>query len=332
MATQPLQHDSHQARQHTLLIATRDPGQRAFLAAQLDADGHTVYEADHAAAVIARLSVQAIDVLVLGELERPANAPTLLRAVRCGEHPRIHPGQAVITIGAGDELTTLRAYECGSDHHLPDDTGYLLVRAVLRSVVRRALQDVTTRYLRVGDIHVDLAGATWHASPQVGGDCKTAKRTSPDASAPSGRTPRLGFEPRSDLVQVGQIRPPADVAQALALADDDDALIRKRHMYAADTPVDRQGHAARADGYRPRRDYSRLAELGHAPARFTELIALRPPTSEEADFLRLSDEQHVLAVFHTAWTSDDRTVEVTIHVLPPHQWELHYDWSAEPSR
>ena len=75
--------------------------------------------------------------------------------------------------------------------------------------------------------------------------------------------------------------------------------------------------------------YSRLADLGHAPARFTETITLRPPTSEEADFLRLSDEQHVLSIFHVAWTSDARPVEVTIHVLPPHQWELHYDWPAE---
>ena len=48
---------------------------------------------------------------------------------------------------------------------------------------------------------------------------------------------RLGFEPRSDLVQVGQVRPPADVATALALDHGDNALIRKRQMYAADTPI-----------------------------------------------------------------------------------------------
>jgi hypothetical protein len=40
MATQPLQVSHHEARQHTLLIATTDPDRRA---AQLDADGHTVY-------------------------------------------------------------------------------------------------------------------------------------------------------------------------------------------------------------------------------------------------------------------------------------------------
>jgi CheY-like chemotaxis protein len=88
---------SHQARQHTLLIVTTDHDQRAFLAAQLDADGHTVYEADHTAAAITRLSAHAVDVLIVGELEHPADGPALLRAIRAGEHPRIHPGLAVIT-------------------------------------------------------------------------------------------------------------------------------------------------------------------------------------------------------------------------------------------
>ena len=47
MATQPLAQDSHhQAQQQTLLIASSDQDQRAFLAAQLDADGHAVYETD----------------------------------------------------------------------------------------------------------------------------------------------------------------------------------------------------------------------------------------------------------------------------------------------
>jgi GntR family transcriptional regulator len=151
---------------------------------------------------------------------------------------------------------------------------------------------------------------------------------------------RLGFEPRSDLVQVGQVSAPTDVAAALALGAGADALIRKRHMYAADTPVQlatsyvpwsiAEGTQLEQTDTGPGGTYSRLAELGYAPARFTETIALRPPTSEEADFLKLSDEQHVLAIFHVARTADERPVEVTIHVLPPHQWELHYDWPAEP--
>jgi two-component system OmpR family response regulator len=166
MATHAMQ-VSHQARQHTLLIATTDRDQRAFLAGQLDADGHTVYEADHTAAVIARLSAHPVDVLVLGELEHPADGPALLRALRAGEYPRIHPGLAVITLGAADELTVLRAYESGSDHHLPAHTGYLLLRAVVASVIRRAFEDITARHLQVGEIAVDLAARSAHVAGTV---------------------------------------------------------------------------------------------------------------------------------------------------------------------
>jgi DNA-binding response OmpR family regulator len=130
------------------------------LAGQLDADGHTVYEADSTTGALTALCGQPVDVLILGELQRAADAPGLLRGVRGGEHQRVHPGLPVITIGAGDELTALRAYECGSDHHLPDEAGYLLLRAVLAAVVRRTLESVTSRHLHVAGMHIDLAART----------------------------------------------------------------------------------------------------------------------------------------------------------------------------
>jgi DNA-binding response OmpR family regulator len=159
MATNVLQQPSHQA-QHELLIATTDHDQRAFVTGQLDADGHTVYEADSTTAVVARLSAHAIDVMVLGRLQRPADAPAPLRAIRAGDHPHIHPAQPVITLGATDELTVLRAYESGSDHHLADRTGYVLLRAVLASVMRRTIETVTSRHIHVGGMHIDLAART----------------------------------------------------------------------------------------------------------------------------------------------------------------------------
>jgi len=143
--------------QHTLLLAAADDAWRAFLVEQLDADGHTVYEADRPAGVLEKLSCQPVDVLLLGELARPADAGWLLRSLRAGQHGRVHPGLPVLTLGASDELTTLRAYESGSDHHVPSDTGYLVLRAVLAAVVRRAFEELTPRYLRAGEIQVDVA-------------------------------------------------------------------------------------------------------------------------------------------------------------------------------
>jgi DNA-binding response OmpR family regulator len=161
------QTDSSTRQQHTLLIATANEERRSFVASQLDADGHSVYEADHSVAVIARLSAHAIDALILGDLEHSSEAPGLLRAIRAGQHPRIHPGLAVITLGATDELTVLRAYESGSDHHLPDTTGYLLLRAILTTVTRRALETITSRHLHVGTIHIDQAARAVDVAGQI---------------------------------------------------------------------------------------------------------------------------------------------------------------------
>ena len=142
-------------QQHTLLIASADETQRTFVAAQLDADGHTVYEADSVAGTVAKLSVHAVDVVVLGDLVRPADSPALLRAIRADAHTHIHPGQPVITLGGGDEISALRAYDAGSDHHLAASTGYVLLRAVLLTVARRVLHDVTSRHVQVGTLHID---------------------------------------------------------------------------------------------------------------------------------------------------------------------------------
>jgi two-component system response regulator ResD len=143
---------------YTLLVATSDDDRRGFWAAQLDADGHTVHEATTVAGTVAKLSCHAIDVLILGDLQRPADIPALLGAIRAGGHARIHPAQPIITLGAGDELTALRAYERGSDHHLPASSTYVLLRAVLARVARRALHATTaSRHLHVAGIHIDLA-------------------------------------------------------------------------------------------------------------------------------------------------------------------------------
>jgi DNA-binding response OmpR family regulator len=146
---------------YTLLVATADAGAREFLAAQLDADGHTVHAADSATAATAKLSAHAIDVLILANLARPADTFALLRELRAGRlHTRVHPAQPVITLGAPDELSILRAYQAGSDHHLPADSSYLILRAVIDTIARRTTEQVTSRHIHVGELHIDTAART----------------------------------------------------------------------------------------------------------------------------------------------------------------------------
>jgi GntR family transcriptional regulator len=171
-----------------------------------------------------------------------------------------------------------------------------------------------------------------------GPHCKRSRSSRP---FPDAEVRALGHEPRSDLVQVGPVSPPADVAAALRLGPGDVALIRKRHMYASDIPVQvatsylpwdiaRNSPLTQPDTG-PGGTYSRLAELGHPIARFTERVTIRTPATDEETVLRLSEEQKVFTVFHTAYDHDGQPVEVTIHVMPTHQWILDYEWPAEPA-
>ncbi len=99
--------------------------------------------------------------MILSALERPADASALLRDLRAGAlHARVRPRQPVLTIWAADEVNTLRAYEAGSDHHLPATSSYLVVRAVIATVLRRALEPVVPEQLQVGALHIDLAART----------------------------------------------------------------------------------------------------------------------------------------------------------------------------
>jgi DNA-binding response OmpR family regulator len=145
----------------TILIAIANrPGLRDDLAAQLSADGHHVHQAHSSRHATALLATHPIDMLVLGALEQPTAALAFLRALRGGTlHTRAWPEVPTITLAplVGDgEIGALRAYEAGSDHHLDADAGYLLQRAVLDAVARRA-RGATHRVHRVGAIEIDTA-------------------------------------------------------------------------------------------------------------------------------------------------------------------------------
>ena len=74
--------------------------------------------------------------------------------------------------------------------------------------------------------------------------------------------------------------------------------------------------------------YARLADLGHAPARFREEIRSRMPTSEEASRLSIPADRSVLKIFRTAFASDHRVVEVNDMTLDSSAYILDYEFDA----
>jgi GntR family transcriptional regulator len=154
-----------------------------------------------------------------------------------------------------------------------------------------------------------------------------------------GELRRLGLAARSD-VDVYRVPALADVARLLAVEEGATVLARRREMYARDIPVQlatsylpmdiAEGTLLAEADTGPGGMYSRLAELGFAPADFNESIRVRPPEDTEARFLLMDPDQRVLAIRRTAQTAEGRVIEVNDIVLPAHQWELNYKWRAEP--
>ena len=101
----------------------------------------------------------------------------------------------------------------------------------------------------------------------------------------------LGFTPRVELVDVGPVTPPDEIVKRLQLDPGEQALIRRRRMYANDEPMQlatsyipwslAQGTPMAQRDTGPGGIYSRLADVGHGPVRFTEDVSTRMPTPEE---------------------------------------------------
>lgn len=129
------------------------------------------------------------------------------------------------------------------------------------------------------------------------------------------------------------------MAKHLGLSDGEQTLLRKRHMFADDKPVQIAASYTPLDvagspdiafpDTGPTGLYKRLAERGFKVVRFVEEIEGRRPTPEEVDFLHISSGQHVLEVVRLAFDRLGRAIEVVVNVFPSQPWKLTYEWAAE---
>lgn len=148
----------------------------------------------------------------------------------------------------------------------------------------------------------------------------------------------LGMVPKSELTVMRAV-PPKDVAEILGLEEGQEVVVRSRRMFADHTPVQiapsyipldiAEGTVLEERDQGPGGMVSRMADLGYAQVRMTESISVRPPTEDEAEFLRMSADQRVYVITHVGWTSERRPVEVCVHVMPTHFWALDYEWDVD---
>lgn len=149
-----------------------------------------------------------------------------------------------------------------------------------------------------------------------------------------------GFAQRAEVEFGRTTDAPGEVLNHLGLEEGTEVVYRHRRMYADNTPLQI------ATSYLPvdiaggtvielQKDtgvggtYSRLAERGHRVDRFRELVRTRPASEDEAGFLEMDEDQRLYDLLHLAYDEAGRVVEVTVHLLPVHQWTLEFEWSAD---
>lgn len=151
-----------------------------------------------------------------------------------------------------------------------------------------------------------------------------------------------GLDSRS-VTEPGRAVPPAAVAALLGIPEGEEAVYRRRVMSVTgehgEFPVQLAtswlavglagGTAIEEADTGPGGTYSRLGDLGHAPAEFTEELLTRIPDDSEADVLELDPDHRVWEITRRAVDAQGDVVEVNLMTLPAHQWRIVFSWAAE---
>ena len=150
---------------------------------------------------------------------------------------------------------------------------------------------------------------------------------------------KLGTHARSTLLDVGEVRPPADVAAALNIGADGTAILRHQvlsvdgepaELVKSYYPMDIARGTAIAEKQRIKGGTpTLLAELGFPPRLSMDRVAARVPPQEQYQALDLPSDLPVLRTLRVVYTDGDRPVEATVMVKAGHLYEVQYEFTAE---
>jgi GntR family transcriptional regulator len=145
---------------------------------------------------------------------------------------------------------------------------------------------------------------------------------------------------RSEILDVEEVEPPVQVAEALGLESGGTALMRYQLLLLDDEPAElvhayypveiARGtalmHRRRIRGGTP----TLLGDLGYTPKGKMDRVSARPPTSEEVTRLQLPEDASVLRTFRIVYTENHRPLEVSVLVKAGHLYELLYRHGDTP--
>lgn len=140
-----------------------------------------------------------------------------------------------------------------------------------------------------------------------------------------------------ELLEVGEVPAPTEVAGALGLEVGERVLLRRRLLRHDGRPVEvgwsyypleLVAGTALAEPKRVRGGAPRvLAERGYPQLHFSDAVSARMPTADESDLLALPNVP-IIRQFRVVYSHEDRPVEVSILIKGAHLYELRYRMPA----
>jgi len=147
-----------QARPATILVVEDHQATRAFLAANLRADGYELLEAESAGDALQLMATRCTDLAIVDLGLPDRDGLELLREVRAADRlaTRIDPDVPLLVLsGRAGELDRLRGFDCGADDYLIKPFSYPELRARIAAMLRRARRRPGSGRLRVGPLELD---------------------------------------------------------------------------------------------------------------------------------------------------------------------------------
>jgi GntR family transcriptional regulator len=221
---------------------------------------------------------------------------------------------------------------------LPSETQLMDHYGVARMTVRNALRILQDEGLTTAE---HGRGVYVRARPPVrrlASDRFAQRHRKEGKAAFTVESEQVGATPLVDMIKVSEARPPGDVADRLGLPDGARTVVRSRRYSLDDRPVETAVSYIPADLARgtpiadpnpgPGGIYARLEESGHTLERFTEEVAARMPTPDEARALALPPGVPVFRLVRTAYDNNGRAVEVCDTIMAADAYLLAYDLPA----
>jgi GntR family transcriptional regulator len=149
----------------------------------------------------------------------------------------------------------------------------------------------------------------------------------------------LDLRPTAREVRVKEEDAPDAVANVLELPTEARVWVRRRCYFVEDRPVQTAtsyypahlvaGSAITVENTGEGGVYARLKELGYEPIHFREELRVRMPTKREREQLALTQGVPVVEITRTAYTIEDRPVEINQMVLDSGSYILEYKFTSQ---